>query len=184
MPGSFIRKSHTLSEYLTSDELQQAEKVWIRFIQRKNYVETFQAMASKKQNNLQRQLGLYIDDQGILRCTGRLGESDLSEGARYPILISSTDRFTYLMIEKVHKQSFHSGVSQTLSQTRHRFWIPHGRATVRKVIRKCVVCRYHEGGPYKMPPMASLPSSRVTEATPFSRTGLDYLWPLFRKTID
>ena len=33
-----------------------------------------------------------------------------------------------------------------------------------------------------MPPMTPLPPLRVTEATPFSRTGLDYLGPLFLKS--
>lgn len=85
------------------------------------------------------------------------------------------------MIERVHKQNFHSGVSQTLSQVRNKFWIPKGRAVVRQVIQKCVVNRRHDGGPYKMPPMVPLPPLRVTEAPPFSRTGLDYLGPLFIK---
>ena len=88
------------------------------------------------------------------------------------------------MIERTHKQNFHSGVSQTLSQIRYRFWIPRGRATVRKVIGQCVICRRHEVGPYKMPSMPPLPSSRVAEAIPLSRTGLDYLGPLFIKAAD
>ena len=80
------------------------------------------------------------------------------------------------MIERTHKQSCHSGVSQTLNQIRYRFWIPHGRAGVRNVIGQCVVCRRLEGGPYKIPPMRPLPSS--------SRTGLDYLGPLLIKAAD
>ena len=52
------------------------------------------------------------------------------------------------------------------------------------VIRNCTICRRHEGGPYKMPVMAPLPKSCVTSAVPFSRTGLDYLGPMYSKTSD
>ncbi len=35
-----------------------------------------------------------------------------------------------------------------------------------------------------MPPMSSLPKSRVNESPPFTRTGLDYFGPLYIKTTD
>ena len=47
-----------------------------------------------------------------------------------------------------------------------------------------VICRRHEGGPYKMPVSAPLPKSHATSAVPFSMTGLDYLGPMYIKTID
>ena len=53
---------------------------------------------------------------------------------------------------------------------------------MRSVLKACVVCRRHEGGNYKMPPMAPLPRSRVSQSVPFSRTRLDYLGPLYIKT--
>ena len=79
---------------------------------------------------------------------------------------------------------FHSGVSQTLCKLRYRLWIPHGRSIVRTVLNRCRICRRAEGGPYKMPPMAPLPSKRVTESTQFLRTGMDYLGPLYVKDFD
>ncbi|XP_053376986.1 uncharacterized protein LOC123529097 [Mercenaria mercenaria] len=106
------------------------------------------------------------------------------QGARQPILLPKSDWFTVLLVEKIHKQNFHIGVSQTLSQIRFRFWIPQGRSVVKSVLRKCRTCRYFEGGPYKMPPFSPLPSSRVQKSTPFSRIGLDYFGPLLIKTTD
>ena len=106
------------------------------------------------------------------------------ESARRPILLPKNEIFTQLLIEKIHKQSLHSGVSQTLNQIRYKYWLPHGRATVVAVIWNCTICRRQEGGPYKMPVMAPLPKSRVTSAVPLSRTGLDYLGPMYIKTSD
>ena len=73
-------------------------------------------------------MGLFVDEKGILRCKGRLGFACLSEGARQPILLPATDSFTHLLIERAHKTLFHSGVSQTLSNIRMGYWIPHGRS--------------------------------------------------------
>ena len=132
---------------------------------------------------MKKQLGLYQDADGILRCQGRIDQATMiSESARRPVLLPKNERFTHLVIEKVHKQNLHCGVSQCLSQVRHKYWIPHGRAAVKSVIQSCLVCRRHEGGPYKLPSMSPLPGKRIREATPFSRTGLDYLGPLLIRT--
>lgn len=177
-----LKRSSCNKGPLTSSELNEAEKMWIVYSQRKNFGDTYDSIISEKPNNLQKQLGVYLDDQGILRCKGRIDEARISESARRPVLLPKGERFTHLLIEKFHRENMHSGVSQCLSSVRYKFWIPQGRATVRSVIGKCLVCRRHEGGPYKMPSVAPLPKTRVTEATPFSRTGLDYLGPMFVKT--
>lgn len=67
---------------------------------------------------------------------------------------------------------------------RHKYWIPQGRAIVRSVLHSCLICRRYEGGPYQMPSMPPLPSIRVRESKPFSRTGLDYLGPMYIKTSE
>lgn len=172
------------SNFLTSGELAAAENIWLVYIQRKHFQEVFTAIATNKANNLQRQLGIYLDDNGILRCKGRLEHADLSEAARHPILLPKNDRLTTLIIETIHKQKFHCGTSQTLGHVRHRFWIPQGRAVVRLVLKHCRTCLRQEGGPYKMPAMPPLPKSRVSEAQAFSRTGLDYLGPLYIRSSE
>ena len=93
-------------------------------------------------------------------------------------------RITYLIIDHSHKQILHSGASQTLSQVRRKYWIPQGRATIKCVLRNCITCRKHRGGPCQTPVMPSLPKTRVTEACPFSRTGLDYMGHIYIKTND
>ena len=165
-----------------AEDIKQAELLWLKYVQEKEYKHVFDAIKEGKQTGIQKQLGLYIDENGILRCKGRLENATLSESARLPILLPNGDWFTHLVIERVHKELLHSGVSQTLAATRMRFWIPKGRSTVKRVVNTCTVCRRYEGGSYKMPPLCSYPKTRVSESKPFSRVGLDYLGPLHIKT--
>ncbi|XP_045158778.1 uncharacterized protein LOC123524558 [Mercenaria mercenaria] len=176
-----MKKEKYSSQSLTSKEIQEAEDMWIKHVQHTNFSEVYESLIGKKKCNLQLQLDVFIDKNGLLRCKGRLENASLTESARNPLLLPRDDSFTVLIVEREHKRLFHSGVSQTLSQLRYRYWIPSGRATVRKILRQCLVCRRVEGGAYKMPPMAPLPRSRVTESTPFSHIGLDYLGPLYIK---
>ena len=100
-------------------------------MQRKNFSDVFGSISSESPNNLQRQLGLYIDE-GILRSKGRIDQANLS--ARRPVLLPNDERFTQLLKEKVHEPRFHNGVSWCLSQIRYKYWIPQGRATVRSIL--------------------------------------------------
>ena len=60
-------------------------------------------------------LTIYLDNNSILRCKGRIENAALSETTRNPILLPKNDPFTQLIIECIHKQNFHTGISQTLS---------------------------------------------------------------------
>ena len=55
--------------------------MWIMYIQKKNFVDVFEAISTGKSNNLKRQRGLYLDKEGLLRCKGRIDQADISEGA-------------------------------------------------------------------------------------------------------
>ena len=155
--------------------------MWSLYVQRKQFGEVYDLIQRQKSNNLRRQLGLYKDCDGVLRCKGRIEHADLTESARRPVLLPKHERFTHLVVDTVHKRNLHIGVSQTLSQIRYKYWIPQGRSAVRSTLHSCLICRRHEGGPYKMPSMPPLPEIRVKEAMRFVRTGLDYLGPLYVK---
>lgn len=121
---------------LTSSELTKAEKMWLTYIQRKNFCDLYEAIVNKRSNNLKKQFG-YIDDKRILRCKGRIDEAMISESAHRPVLLPKNESFTHLLLEKIHKEGMHSGVSQCLTSVRYRFWIPHGHATVRFITARC-----------------------------------------------
>ncbi|VDI74301.1 Hypothetical predicted protein [Mytilus galloprovincialis] len=108
---------------------------------RNHFPDVYSDIATGKANNLQRQLGIFIRDDEILCCRGRLENADLCEGARKPFLLPRRDIITNLLIERVHNQKLHSGVLQTLGKLRQIYWIPKGRATVKQVIRHCKICQ-------------------------------------------
>jgi len=60
----------------TSVELREAEILWIVYVQQKLFGDVIESIQTQKVNNLQRQLGVFIDPCAILRCKGRLENAD------------------------------------------------------------------------------------------------------------
>jgi hypothetical protein len=176
-----IRRLTNSTEGLTAQEIAFAKRKWEWYVQRKFYPEVVFAITKNTTNLLKDQLSLYLDENGIMRCRGRLINAQISYDAKFPKLLPKESYFTTLIILHYHRKFFHVGVSHTLSQLRQEYWIPKGRAAVYQVIRKCKDCLRFNGGPYKMPNMPAYPKMRVEETTPFLHTGLDYFGPLFVK---
>ena len=65
-----------------------------------------------------RNLGLYVDDNGLLKCKGRLNNAPIRETEKRPILLPSKHYFTKLVIGQVHREAMHSGINHTLSMLR------------------------------------------------------------------
>ena len=112
---SKLKKTAGYTGVLTSDELHEVERLWILFVQRKATLEF------RQPKNLQRQLGTFSDECGVIRCKGHLENAGITEGAKHPILLHRKERFTHLLIDKIHWENVHCGVSQTIVSIRQRF---------------------------------------------------------------
>ena len=155
------------------EELKCAEVEWLKSVQND----------LRKQHNfkqLVRELGIKAE-KDVLRCEGRLVNSDLESEARKPVILPRKHKFTRLVVEECHQRVHHSGVRATLAELRSRFWVPRGRQVVKGILGECVTCRKLTGKPYNAPPTAALPDFRVKEAPPFSRVGVDFAGPLYVK---
>ena len=86
---------------IQTSEMDYAEKLWIAHIQSLHYSGLLESIKESKPNNLKAQLGVYIDEDGLLRCHGRLGSSDLDETAKRPLLLPKADRFMELLIDNI-----------------------------------------------------------------------------------
>lgn len=135
-----------------------------------------------KVTHLVRNLGLFTDVDGVLRCRGRMMHTDWSYERKHPALIPKDSPFTNEVIRQCHEENYHVGAAHTLSIIRQKYWIPQGRAQVKKVIKLCPQCKKHGGGPYKLPDTPDLPPERVNYSSPFTYTGIDYFGPLFVNT--
>ena len=177
-----LRKETDQSGPLNATAINKAETMWKIYVHSIEYHSVIDNIQKKKYNNLIGQLGLYIDNSGLIRCQGRLENAEICEGARYPILLPRCHRYTDLIIQCYHERVFHTGCAQALRSIRQKYWIPQGCTAVKRVLKMCAVCRRHEGGPYSMPHMPQIPTERVSTSAPFTYTGLDYFGPLFIKT--
>ena len=114
-----------------------------------------------------------------MRCGGRLEKSGIPYETKHPILLPRDHKLTELIILDCHERVGHNGVKETLTEFRGRFWTARGRQRVRMLIHQCSTCRKHEGMTYRAPRPPALPEFRVTEARPFSCTGVDFAGPMF-----
>ncbi|CAB4028195.1 Hypothetical predicted protein, partial [Paramuricea clavata] len=158
---------------LTASEINDAENAWIKSVQANPFENEIRYLARKKTKEeclaspkYVTQFGLYVDQQGIVRCVGRIGDSTLSSNCIHPILLPSRHYFVELLIEHTHKHTvLHNGTRDTLTALRERFWVIRGRESVKKVIRKCVTSLKHEGISYTSLPSSSELKKLVTKPT-------------------
>ena len=161
--------------HVTGAVIEEAELLWIKEVQRE--------MKSKEMVKMRsHQLGLFEDDEGVIRCQGKLGNSEFTDSAKYTILLDASHHLTTLVVWRCHERVMHRGVKETLTELRSNFWIVQGRFFIRILLFRCTVCQTFEGKPYKVPQAPPLPSYRVKEAPAFSYIGLDYVGPLFVKS--
>ena len=120
---------------------------------------------------------------GILRVGGRLKYSDLEFDTKHPIIIPGKHHVTEKIIYHYHTQNGHVGTHQTLAETRRRFWILKGVASVRRVLKNCHECK-RQSAKRGEQIIAHLPPIRVSKdnadvAYPFAAVGIDYFGPFY-----
>ena len=152
----------------------QAEALWIREVQ-------LSLLADPNFETWKKQLGLFIDQNGIWRCRGRLQNAEIPYPTRHPILLPKNHAFTKLVVKQAHERVFHNGLNETLAELRTSYWVIQARALVKQFIGHCYICRRFEARPYRAPPPPPLPPFRVREAPPFSCVGIDFAGPLYIK---
>ncbi|KYN16906.1 hypothetical protein ALC57_10816 [Trachymyrmex cornetzi] len=111
---------------------------------------------------------------------GRLQRSKLTFAQKHPILLPNRNHLTDVIIRETHESNHHAGIQQTLAAVRQKFWVLDGRNQVRKVVRKCI-CYFRFNSNTVEPKMGNLPIARVSEAIPFSNTGVDFCGPFYMK---
>ena len=186
-PGAASRRTGPLQ----AAELQAAEEIVLKNAQKEAYGDQIRTLQKGRQVQGQKggnglmQLSPFLDDRGIMRVGGRLSNAPLKVSARHPILLPTTSDVTRLIIEDEHRRQLHAGVEHTLNEVRQNFWIPKGRAQVKKVLHRCAFCRNRSARP-QQPQMADLPADRFDTSHAFSTVGLDFFGPLlvkkFRRT--
>ena len=159
---------------LTVPLLNKAETLWVKDAQ--NHL-----MKYTRFDGWKKQLGLFLDPEGVWRYGGRLSNADVPYTTKHPILLPRDHPLTELLVLKAHERVFHNGVKETLTEVRARYWILKGRLLVKRILRKCVVCKRFEGRPYSAPVPPPLPDFRVKMDSPFSSTGVDFAGPLYVK---
>ena len=168
---------------LTATEIDFARKQWIRNSQHQVYSAELSNLSSKPSSSqrimLVRQLRLFIDSDGLLRCGGRIHNAPLTQLAKFPYLLPSKHPFTTLIVYAAHVKLYHSGVGNTVTALRQSYWIPTARQYVKSLLHRCVICRKHSGKSYTAPDPAPLPKVRMQDTRPFSVTGVDFTGALY-----
>ena len=72
-------------------------------------------------------------------------------------------------------------MKETLVEVRSNFWIPKRRQFVKTILHQCVICNKRERLPYRPPPTADLPESRVSGGLAFDHVGADFARPVYVK---
>lgn len=166
------RPCHTT---LQLDELEDAMRLWIRLVQQHHYAAeiadiTARRIVSPRSSFVK--LSPVLDENNVLRVGGRLKHAILSQDERHPMILPPTSWFTKLLVESYHRRTLHGGVQLTLGLLRQRFWIPQGRAVVKRLLHRCITCtRWRAIVP--QPQMGNLPREQVSSGRPFLHTGVD-----------
>ena len=146
----------------------------LKQIKRKNPDPNSRVFAQQRKSNIKTYSSLYqldpfVDDDGILRVSGRLRRASLSDDMKFPIILPRNNHVTTLIV-----RYFHERTTMTLNEVRlNEFWIISGSLVVSSIISSCVKCKKLPGAVQEQR-MSDLPEDRLETAPPFTDCAVDY----------
>nr|XP_040233604.2 uncharacterized protein LOC120956287 [Anopheles coluzzii] len=177
------RKREVVKGRLTAKEVRTATLLIVRLVQRETFQPEIIALMDGA-NTKHRLNGLqaFLDpDDGIIRVGGRIKRAFIPYDSRHQMLLPAKHPITEALVRELHIDNLHIGQRGLLAVVRQRYWPLNAKNTIRKVIRKCIVC--FKANPLKTTQlMGDLPSYRVQPAPVFSNTGVDYAGPFWIKS--
>jgi len=101
-------------------DLNTSELYWILSIQGKAFPAEILHLKCPSQQIPIRvdQFNLFLDNNLVLKCKGRIGNANVSNDSKIPILLPYHHPLVYLLIRHIHIRIKHSGISDTLSTMR------------------------------------------------------------------
>lgn len=180
----FLRVSTVRTGELQASEIEQAENLWIKYIQNKHFAHILEELhsgkpgrrrAPKRKNPMIGKLALFVKD-GIIRVGGRLQNSNLEYDHRHPILLPKHENYVELLVDQYHRDNLHTGPHILLSLLHLRFWILSARSLVRRRVHACNLC-FRSRPTAIEPQMAPLPLERFQQLKAFATCGVDYAGP-------
>ncbi|XP_021955592.1 uncharacterized protein LOC110851951 [Folsomia candida] len=170
---------------LSPDEINCAKLYWIRLVQQQEFPREIHALQAGQPVNSKSKIVSFcpfLDSGGVLKVEGRLNHSDLPASQKHPILLTSHNPITHLLINHEHIINFHAGPQLLMSTLQRQYWILRLKDAVRREIGKCVTCTKLRAKTMQQL-MGDLPSFRVIPARAFLKTGIDYAGPFLLRPI-
>uniref|UniRef100_A0A182PVJ6 DUF5641 domain-containing protein n=1 Tax=Anopheles epiroticus TaxID=199890 RepID=A0A182PVJ6_9DIPT len=125
---------------LQLDELESGLQLLLRLVQTTafpNEIRMLQESGSITPKGPLEHLNPTLKDN-LKRVQGRLGNAELTDDPRLPILVPKSHTFSRTIICHIHEHNFHAGTELVMSEFRTRFWMRDLRPTVVGVISRCV----------------------------------------------
>lgn len=125
-----------------------------------------------------RHLKPFTDSSGIIRVKSQLLMRQDFENFKFPIILPSDHEIVTKLIMHKHKLLLHCGIQTLMAELRENFWILRSRRTIRKVLRRCILCKRYDARHPEVQ-AAPLPEDRIKDSAVFEVTGIDLAGPLF-----
>ncbi len=173
-----------LQHLLSVEELERAEMEIIKWDQNRSFPHVKKLVDENRcsksiEKNVESSLASLdpIMQNGVLKVGGRLGRAHISEEAKHQVILPQDSLVSNLIIKHVHEKINHQGQNHVLGELRRKYWIVRARVLVKKILRRCVICKKVQARQSQQK-MADLPDSRLQfEKPPFTSTGVDYFGP-------
>ena len=160
------------------EETAQATTYLLRRSQRRTFHHEISLLTStppKQLPNNSHILSLhpFIGTDDLLHVGGRLSKAPISFFQRHPIMLSSKDPLTILILTSSHITLFHCGPTLLCSNVGLQYYITGVKQLARTICKRCVVCKKISATAQQQL-MGQIPEARLKEAPAFTTCGVDY----------